>query len=246
MAARTVAGIAAQGVAANKQAAGYAMAQALQARNIVTAETLAGLTGQLYQTAMEYNMQWEMWKKQQDYAAKLAEKEGQGNKADAMRLINEGGDIGADAANTLRDIKNEVGEDFDPAKDVNITDLATTYANENGYDPAGPEVTLYINILRRMKSGANVDVAMEQSYQSLFGSYPGFNKWGDAVIGGAAAQAQIGVAQSALDQWVSANPDAWWLEEDTDREDLSILNGVTYTPGSSTYIPVGKGGMPVS
>ena len=53
----TVAGIAQAGVVAQQAAAEYGLAQALQQRNIVDAQTLASLTGDLYKTAMSYNMQ---------------------------------------------------------------------------------------------------------------------------------------------------------------------------------------------
>jgi len=71
--AQTVAGIAAQGVAAQRAAAEYSLNQALQQRNIIDNQTLAGLTGDLYKMGIEANLQWKMWKKQQEYALKQAD-----------------------------------------------------------------------------------------------------------------------------------------------------------------------------
>ena len=72
---KTVAGLAKDEVAAAGESAKYALAQALEARNITDSNTIAQITGQLYQTALQSQLQWQMFKKQQAYQQKLLEKQ---------------------------------------------------------------------------------------------------------------------------------------------------------------------------
>jgi hypothetical protein len=234
----TVAGIAAQGVAAQKQAAAYSMNQALQQRAIVDNQTLAGLTGQLYETALQYNMQWQMWKKQQDYAAKQAEKaNGFGSKGDAQRLMQEGGAIASAAADSYRDWKAE-----HPDEDINVSTAAAEYAAEYNYDPAGPEVTLFSATIRNLKSGTPYAAdAYGQAMNTLFGGAKGFDQWGQAVIQGGQTQIILDQTREAFQAWTEQNPDAWWLAD-------KVAPGAGPGPGGAGYYqpnaPAGPSGIP--
>lgn len=240
---QTVAGIAAAGVRAQKQAAAYSLNQALQQRNIIDNQTLAGLTGQLYQTAMEYNMQWELWKKQQDYAAKQAEKtSGFGTKQDAIRLMNEGGDIAAGAADYFRDAKNEAGEDFNPS-DVSVSEAAQEYALENNYDPNGAEVALFSATMRELKSGYSTNITASEAYgnamSTLFGGAKGFEKWGEDVIQGGQTKILMDSTREAYLAWL-ANNEHWWEEDGGDGmpPELGIpTQGVQFMGKYGTIVP---------
>ena len=71
---------------------------------------------------------------------------------------------------------------------INIKDIATAWADENGYDPASsPEVAVFVKALQQMKAtGANpqdIDTTsvMAKSVQSLYGALPGWDKYGSAI-----------------------------------------------------------------
>lgn len=177
----TVAGIAAQGVAAQQAAAEYSLNQALMARNAVSAETLAGLTGQLYQTAMEYNQQWEMWKKQQNYALKQAKKQEDKAALGIASVLPElAPQIGLEAYRALDD-----AEDINA---VNITELTSQWATSMGYDPAGSEAGLYAATLRNLLAQGrdptqyDTNAALQASINQLFGRTKGWDEaYGAAV-----------------------------------------------------------------
>lgn len=176
-----VARITGQGVAAADAAAQYALAQALQQRTIIDNQTLAQLSGDLYKTAMSYNMQWEMWKRQQEETEKKAKQE---EKAAAKSIIAEAPIIGADAGDIIREAQQ--AEDFEGWDHFNITEAAQAWANENGRSPA--ETQLMIATLQRLKTAAingsdvRVGPALQGAIDKLYGSLPGYERWGaDAV-----------------------------------------------------------------
>jgi hypothetical protein len=185
--AQVVAGIAKAGVAAQSAAAQYSLNQALQQRAIIDNQTLASLTGDLYKSALDYNMQWTMWKRQQDYAAKLAEREGgESSRASAEAMMAEGPGLAAGAADAWREYRDEWYEPDGTLKDdapkFDITAAAQAYAVENGYSLESPQMALYISTLRNIKNGANADEAFSEAMNSLFSTTKGWDKWGPGVI----------------------------------------------------------------
>jgi alkylhydroperoxidase family enzyme len=184
----TVAGIAQAGVAAQKQAAIYSMNQALQQRNIIDGQTLAALTGDLYKTAMSYNMQWDMWKRQQDYAAKQADKAGGTNmKAVANALTGEAPAIGREAWAAYDAAYTAAEGDTSQIVIGGPGGLAEQYATANGYAPDAPQVQLYIAGLQKMKASGvdpqdiDTTAVMSGAAQTLYGGMPGWDKYGSSI-----------------------------------------------------------------
>ncbi|MES2156025.1 MAG: hypothetical protein V4510_12905 [bacterium] len=180
--AETVAGIAQAGVAAQKQAAVYSMNQALQQRNIIDSQTLAGLTGDLYKTAMSYNMQWDMWKKQQDYAVKQADKAQNDQMKQAAGALPE---VAASTAGDAYDIAKALDE-ADPENgitDMNVTDAVTTWANENGVTDDG-EVALMTYTLQNIKraGGISGDTASTYVNSAIEKLYGGMKGWDPTIL----------------------------------------------------------------
>lgn len=177
--------IAAQGVQAQGEAAQYALAQALQARNQVSSDTMAQLTGQLYQTALQYNMQWDLWKKQQNYALNLANKQKSDAAATmAARLPDEMGTIGASVATTAE----AEGVDFNggkatPGDDFSVSTALAAWAGANGYAPTDPEFAIAAQVFRNIKSGMMPGDATQSAIQTLYAGAPG----GQEVLSAVAA-----------------------------------------------------------
>ena len=182
-------GIAQQGAAAGASAAQYAMAQALQSRYAISAETVAQLTGQLYQSALQYNLEWQMWKKQQDYAEKKA---GNGEKGTVTQLIEDGSKTAVDAAEAARSWVEENNGDIST---LDVSAAIQTYAAENGYGPDDPRLAIFAETLRNMKRGQNAGAAWRSAIQTLYSNVPGFDRWGEAALA---------AGQSAFDTAVHA------------------------------------------
>jgi hypothetical protein len=199
---KDVRGIAQAGVKAGQAAAEYALAQALASRNSLTAETIAGLTGQLYQSALDYQMQWDMWKKQQDYAAKQAEKGGAISKQGAIYMMNTADTIAPDAADRFRTLR-------DAEKPINVAEEMRTYAKENGLQETDPEVLLYGATLTGMKRGLTAGEAWEEGMRKWYGGLPNWDKWGEALINGGKARDQLRQATAqALADYEAAKTEA--------------------------------------
>lgn len=190
-AATTVAGIAQAGVKAGVAAAQYSMNQALQQRNIIDNQTLAGLSGQLYQTALQYNMQWEMWKKQQQYAEKQAERVGDPQlRADVSRLIGEGSNITVSAADAVRAYKNS--DDYDPEQPIPVGEIVALWAEQAGYQPGTAEYTVGTSVIRNIVTqGMVAPDAYAQTIETLYSTAPGWEKWGQAALDAGMSAVQL-------------------------------------------------------
>ena len=176
-----VQGIAAEGASAQASAAKYALAQAMQARNTLSAETIAGLTGQLYQTALQYQQQWDLWKRQQDYARKQAEKTGS---EDLKRLAEV-------LPDELPQIGLEAWQLYDEAyatdKNVNAPALMQAYADKYGYTPQDPQYQVFAATVRKMVGQEPQDIdtsaLLTQSVRTLYGGEKGWEKVEDDMLG---------------------------------------------------------------
>jgi hypothetical protein len=175
--------IAETGAAAQSEAANFAFANALAARNAVSAETLAGLTGQMYQTALQYQLEWDMWKRQQDYAEKQA-KETEKPAINYLNGIAPG--IAADAGDLIR--ANVTGAEGAQLADIEPGVLSAEWAAANGYGPS--EQAIMAATLRNMKSGMNAGPSMTTALRTLYSDMPGWNRWGDSLMRGLAAGAE--------------------------------------------------------
>lgn len=148
-----VAGIAAEGATAQQAAGEYALAQAYAARNALTASDFAQLQGDLYKTAYGYQQQWELWKKQQDYAEKQAKKEGVKG---VGRLANEAPTIMDATAARLQELRDQATDTNHPITNMDVTATATQIAQENGWEPGSAQYALIVKTLLQVKNaGAN-------------------------------------------------------------------------------------------
>jgi hypothetical protein len=184
----TVAGIAQAGVAAQRQAAKYSLNQALQQRAIIDNQTLAGLTGQLYQTALQYNMQMAMYEKQRADAAADARKAELGATKDTLEFL--GSETPAVSAwlDTATDtMKDELYTDgaLDPAK------VRAAYAAHMGIDLSVPldpasqdaaRMNLITEIARKMADGQNISTATESAMNTLYQGMEGWEKLSGSTI----------------------------------------------------------------
>lgn len=181
--AKLVSRIAAQAVAGLGEAAQYGLAQALQQRTIIDNNTLAQLTGQMYNTALQYNMQWEMWKKQQEYAADQAKK---ANKQGVGRLA-------AETPLIMDSINGVVGElrDNGELNGATAPEVAAKVMGELGYDPtANPAESQYIMAIARNYvsmahsgggGGGGIAAATNAAITQIYGDSQGFERWGQPL-----------------------------------------------------------------
>lgn len=218
-AAQTVAALGRQGVAAGNAAARYALAQALQQRTIVDSGTIAQLTGQLYQSAIDYQNQWSLWKKQQDYLKKQADKEEAGGRAGlravAETLSEEAPSMGYEAWNIVNDHWDENTGQLDG----DIKTLADDWANANGYAVGGPEHTVMLATIRNLKNQGNpadadTNAAINQAIAQLYRGTPGWERISssiaDTVASGTSAEftrQRLMADVEAENQGVSLYPD---------------------------------------
>lgn len=180
-----LANTAAAGVSAQGAAAKYALAQALQQRSIVDSQTIAQLTGDLYQTAIEQNNAWTLWKKQQDYAARQAEKAANAEERDIVKeTVRVLGSGGGDLAAWVDDIRTgaiQAGDNIIDSKgQFNITAAVDEYANANGLDPANPQDAALLSVLRGTLRGANQGLSTDEAAQGamdyLYGGMAGWDR----------------------------------------------------------------------
>jgi len=174
---RDAARMAQQGAVAQQGAAAYALAQALQQRTIVDNETLASLTGQMYQSALEYNMQWEMWKKQQEYAAKQAEKEADLSKEDVLHL----GERVPDLANSVFNHIQEAREKS--AGPINLAQVIQSWAEQNAITDEG-ELAVATAIARNIKADMTPSAAAAKAIEDIYGGTKGYQKFGPELAAG--------------------------------------------------------------
>jgi len=154
-------------------------------RNIISAETVAQLEGDLYKSAIDYNMQWSLWKRQQDYARKMAEKEaGPGARNTVDRLVDEGAEIATGAADAFRTERDALAADDKTVKDMDITKVATAWAAENGYTADSPQFTVFIETMRILKNNPHqgTDTAYKTAIERLYSGEKGWDKWGPAAL----------------------------------------------------------------
>jgi hypothetical protein len=239
-----VAGIAAQGVAAQAEAAKYAFSQALMARNMVTAETMANLTGQLYQTAFQYNAQWQLWKRQQEYAEKKADA---AIKPYIHRLASEAPTIAADAGDLVRQALLEPGGTI---QDMDIAGAVETWMTANNYTEDDPEVGVMVKTLQYMKSSyatgnpITAGAAIQRSIDTLYGGMPGYDKLERTLLDAVWTGTELEQAtRGALDAWKADNagspPDDPGMHM---PDELNAPQGLGYTnnPFTGQAAPLGK------
>lgn len=185
----TVAGIAKAGVRAQESAAQYSLNQALQQRNIIDSQTLASLTGQMYQTAMQYNMQWDMWKKQQQYTQKQAEKAQDGQfKQLADTLPDTAPALGVDAWKLMNEAKAN-GEEM---AHFDAGTAAATWAQENGISDPN-EIALMAATLAQLKRQGDdpatydTGVALQDAITKLYSGAKGWDRLSPALLQSIAA-----------------------------------------------------------
>lgn len=220
-AAQTVAALGRQGVAAIQAAGEYALATALQQRNIVDSQTIAQLTGQAYQAAIDYNNQVKLMKLQHKLATEEAEKAaGTQGRSEANYIVGEGTGIAVGAADTWRDYHNRQGdyEGLEEGAKLDVTAAAETWATQNGYAPGGPEMTVYAATLRRINQGMNADAAYQETVRTLYGHLPGWERWGEKALMGAGAGVRAEQTRQAyLDYYNALNPDGGGGGDDANR-----------------------------
>lgn len=223
-AAITVAGIAKQGVKAQKAAGEYSLNQALQQRTIIDNQTLASLTGQLYQTALQYNMQWQMWKKQQDYALKAADKAQNKELRDAAEALpGQAPQWGVDAWKIVDDYSQANDGDL---SQFNITEAATTWASQNGYNPAGTEAGVVVAIMRGLKAGQPTATATVNAMDTLFGGLHQWDKIGYSIKSSVVAGEEVAFA-------------AYLAQLQQQQGPPPVLNPNAGQPANSGYSPSG-------
>lgn len=174
--------IAQRGVDAQQAAGEFAIAQAFQARNAISAETFATLQGDLYKTALDYQYQWDLWKKELDATNKAADKEEvQGVKRMAAEIP------------TIMDAMSEVGQelrDKGTFGDATAASVATEVASRLGYEIGSPEwtyiQTMAVNYVQLGKAGEKhiLGQSATAAINTLYADAKGFNKdggWGDKL-----------------------------------------------------------------
>jgi hypothetical protein len=176
--------IAQAGVQATQAAAKYALAQALAAKTMVDNQTIANLEGSLYQTALQYNEQWKMWKKQQNYAAKQAA--GSQMSQTVNTLTNEAPQLGVDAWKLYRDQYAAAGND---PSGIDVNKAVTDWASHAGYAADGPEAAVMRSALQKMiatgvgpNGGIDTTQVMTQAVQTVYGGLPGWDKYGAPLL----------------------------------------------------------------
>lgn len=211
--AQVVSGMAAAGAKAQEAAATYALNQALMARNMVDSSTIAQLTGQMYQTALQYNLEWQMAKKQQKMAEKAAG--GTGAEATVQRLMDEGSSIAAGAADVIRAARD--ANDGTLPEDFSVTVAVEAWAMKNGYDPAGPEAAVFAATLRNMTANhMNAAPAFTSALSTLYSGEKGWEKWGPPLLQGAAYST---LAEETRRRFLA------WLEEQNNADAEDQLGG---------------------
>jgi len=188
-----VAGIAQAGVAAQQAAAEYSLNQALQQRAIIDNQTLAGLQGQLYTAAMQYNLEWAMFKKQSAFAQKQAEKAAGAAAAAEVGAIETAATevsswIGGYRQNLVTDAGGgEWWKNFDMAKAKTAWAESAGYASfeEAAADPAlSGQALLFSSIMARAVASPDTNVGSVASdiLLSLYGTRPGWDKYGETFL----------------------------------------------------------------
>jgi hypothetical protein len=147
--AQTVMGIAEAGASAQGQAAKYALAQALQARNTVDAQTLAQMTSDIYQSQLQFEQQKAML----DYQFELEQKKLEEQEKAGYEGLQVVANTATEHADSLRTLFNsEDISELTPAK------IAEQYITDNGISDPN-EQQLIMSITAQMyKAGAGPDI----------------------------------------------------------------------------------------
>jgi hypothetical protein len=181
------------------------------ARNLVSAETFAGLTADLYKTAMQYNQQLAMYERQRSDMLKDAKAAEMDTTHDTLAYVT---DVGPQLTDWLIEGK-ETDKFIDPETgkfDVNLRLAA--YAQEFGLDPdLNPNDKTALQLaqvaLQKMMGGADPLAAVTDGVDKLFNGMPGYDKYGpDALTAiaagsGAATESRAAMTLSSL----NLNPD---------------------------------------
>ncbi len=188
--AETVAGIAQAGVQAQGAAAKYSLNQALQQRAIVDNQTLASLTGQLYQTALQYNMQMAMYEKQRADALADARKAEMAETKDTLEFLGQSTPELGSWLDTYTDTHKEgEGAVYTDGK-LDITKVRDAYMAEMGIDPAtlapgsqdATRVDLITAIAREMKGGSDIHTATVDAMNTLYSGMAGWEKFAPKTL----------------------------------------------------------------
>ena len=159
---RTAVKIASQGTAAQKQSAAYALDQALQQRNIADNQIIAQVQGQLYQTALQSQLQWDEFKKQQQYLQHQQDKQ-------ALQGLSQ---VTATAGPAAFEVKTALMDGQDPA--TAVKNVMHGYGVD---DPADPRYQLVMAAAIDMsKNNADPTNAIQTATDNLYGSYKGYDK----------------------------------------------------------------------
>jgi len=198
--ASTVAGIAQMGVAAQASAAKYSLNQALQQRAIIDNQTLAGLTGSLYQSALQYNAQMAMYEKQRaDAKADAAEAAEQSTALATNWLTTKGGEMGA-----WLDGLRGTGQYVDPETgEFSVQKALAAYIEEYALNPeVNPNdantIAVMSAALGKMKDGLAPTTALAEAANELYSSLPGWDKVGPNVLGAIDSDTQARVEAMAM------------------------------------------------
>lgn len=211
--AETVAGIAQSGVAAQQAAAKYGLSQALQQRSIIDSQTLAGLTGQLYQTALQYNAQMSMYEQQRQDALKDAKKaaallekqQGEALTAQVNALITQGSDLSMQASNLYGEWQQaQYALPEDQRTPFSVGDTVATWSNQAGYSLESPEAAVFAATLRGVSQGQMPTDAFNYAMTSLYGSQPGWDQWGSKALAAGMANIQAQTIGQFADTLASA------------------------------------------
>jgi hypothetical protein len=220
--ATTVAGIAQAGVAAQASAAKYSMNQALQQRAIIDNQTLAGMTSQLYQTALQYNADMAMYERQRADALSDARKAEVGETKDTVEwLTSTSGDMGswlqsADELNTY-----DVDGKFDVAAAIEA------YTAEMGLNPEvvprdADQLAVMTVAMRGMAEGVDATTAITNAMNELFQGKAGWEKVSTNLMGSTSA-------------YIAASMEAKSLTT------IQGFEGVTYDTGDVSGLPLDLG-----
>jgi hypothetical protein len=181
-----VLGIAAAGAAAQQSAAVYSLNQALQQRTIIDNQTLASLAGDMYQTALQYNMQKALADRERKYAEEQAKKAAKAETRETVRLLTEKAPgVGAWVETNIAKYTSESGIDIEAAK--------AAYVSEYGLDPVNNpqdahELAVFTATLRNVQNGMGTEAALTKAIDTLYGGMAGWEKLSTSVDRSIAAE----------------------------------------------------------
>lgn len=234
----TVAQMAQTAAGAQGEAANYAFAQALQQRNIVSAETVAQLQGDLYKTALSAELEFQNFKRQQDYLKKLQDDEEKKNGNAALKGLDR---VTDEVPGVLWEVGYAMREAEESGAEFNIREAAQAQLEKYGIPVVNPDGTesaqfqVLVASLGKMKrdSALGAEEAFNGALGTLYSGTPGFNKWSDRYYASAASNIKASVYQGYL---TYAKQEELGQFKSDDGGSGSVL-------GRSLVVP-GKGGVP--